>query len=408
MKKNKCRVCKEGIEEFMSLGNMPIANAFVTKDNKENQFFYHLKIGFCESCYTLQIIEVPQPRQMFNESYAYLASTSTSMIKHFEKLSSQVIKDNNLSENSFVVEIGSNDGIFLKNFSDKKIKHLGIDASKNVCDLAEKKGVNTFNAFFNYEISEKIKQKYGSADVIVSTNTMHHIEDINTVVKGMENLIKDDGVIITEDPSLLEMLKNNAYDQIYAEHMYIWSLSSMKNLLEKYNLEVFNIENNEFHGGCSRYFIGKKNRKIINRSVVEHQKNEEKFNVKNKSTYLKFKENIIRSKEKLLKILKDLKAQKKIVVGYGAPAKSTTILNYCKIDNSLISKIFDNSSTKINKQTPGSSLIDIVDSKEFKTFESDYCVMFAWNHKKEILMKEKEYSLKKGKWIIPLSNIEII
>ena len=182
----------------------------------------------------------------------------------------------------------------------------------------------------------------------------------------------------------------------------------MKNLLEKFNLEVFNIENNEFHGGCSRYFIGKKNRKKINRSLVEHQKNEEKFNVKDKSTYLKFKENIIRSKEKLLKVLMDLKAQKKIVVGYGAPAKSTTILNYCKIDNSLISKIFDNSSTKINEQTPGSSLIDIVDSKEFKNFESDYCVMFAWNHKKEILMKEKEYSLKKGKWIIALSNIEII
>ena len=405
---NKCRVCNSNIKEFMSLGEMPIANAFVAKDNSNKQFFYHLKISFCKKCYTFQLIDIPKPEQMFNENYAYLSSTSSAMIEHFSELSSKIISNPAFSRNSFIVEVGSNDGIFLKNFADRNINHLGIDASKNVCELAEEKNVKTLNTFFNFEISKKIEKDYGKADVIVSTNTMHHIENINDVVKGMANLIKDDGIIITEDPSLLEMLKNNAYDQIYAEHMYIWSLTSIKNLLNAHDLEVFNIENNEFHGGCSRYFIAKKNAKKIQNSVIEHQNNEDSFGIKKISTYLKFKENVVKSKEKLTSLLKNLKSNKKTIVGYGAPAKSTTILNYCKINNSLIDKIFDNSKTKINKKTPGMSLIDVVDSKKFKEYKSDYCILFAWNHRKEILLKEKEYSNKNGKWIIPLSNIEII
>ena len=179
----------------------------------------------------------------------------------------------------------------------------------------------------------------------------------------------------------MEMLKNNAYDQVYAEHMYIWSLSSMKNLLNTYNLEVFDIENNEFHGGCTRYYIAKKNKKKITSKVMQQQKNEDIFGVKKISTYLKFKENVEKSKEKLIKLLKDLKSSKKLLL-VTVHGKSTTILNYCKIDNSLIDKIFDNSETKINKMTPGISLIDIVRNNEFKNV-SDYCVLFAWIIKKK-------------------------
>ena len=291
--------------------------------------------------------------------------------------------------NSFVLEVGSNDGIFLKNFANKNFKHLGDDASQNVCDLARKRGVNTLNGFFNYELSKKIIENYGKADVIVSTNTMHHIEDINGVVKGMANLIKEDGIIITEDPSLLEMLKKNAYDQVYAEHMYIWSLSAMNNLLNSFGLEVFEIENNEFHGGCSRYYISKKNKQKISSNVIDHQKKEEDFGLKKLETFSKFKNNVLNSKLKLINLLKSLKSKNKTIVGYGAPAKSTTILNFCGIDSNLIEKIFDNSITKIGKKTPGMSLINIVDSDEFKNFKSDYCILFAWNHKKEILEKEK-------------------
>ena len=246
----------------MSFGKMPIANSFLKKNQFNKQYFYNMEAGFCNTCFTFQLIKIPKARMMFNNNYAYLASTSSVMKKHWNKLSKKIIKKSKLKTRSFVVEIGSNDGIFLKNIAKKKINHLGVDASKNVCEIAKSKGINSLNDFFNIKTAKKIKHKYGKADVIVSTNTMHHIEDINSVVKGMYELIKDDGIIITEDPSLKEMLKKNAYDQIYAEHMYIWSLSSMSYLFKKYGMEIYDIENNNLHGGCSRYFIAKRNKTV--------------------------------------------------------------------------------------------------------------------------------------------------
>ena len=217
----------------MSFGKMPIANAFVINKN-DDQYLFNLKIGFCEKCFTFQVLEIPEAKKMFNNNYAYLASTSQVMKNHWKELGDKLIREKKLEKSSFVVEVGSNDGIFLENISKKEIPHLGIDASKNVCDIAEKKGVNTLNGFFGVSIADEIVSKHGKADIILSTNTMHHIEDINNVAEGMSKLIKDDGIIVTEDPSLVEMIKK-FYDQIYAEHMYIWSLAST-NLFNKFNL----------------------------------------------------------------------------------------------------------------------------------------------------------------------------
>lgn len=407
MKTHNCRVCGKKINELMSFGKMPIANAFL-KNQKESQFLFQLKIGFCEICFTFQVLNVPNAKKMFNENYAYLASTSNVMKKHWHNLGDKLAKNSNLGKNSFVVEIGSNDGIFLENISKKKIPHLGIDASKNVCEIAKKKGVKTLNTFFGVEEAKKIKKKFGLADLIISTNTMHHIEDINNVAEGMSLLIKDEGIIVTEDPSLIEMIKKNSYDQIYAEHMYIWSLASINSLFNKFGLEVFDIQNNNFHGGCSRYFIGKTNRRKISKNVYYHKKLENTFGLKKLNTYKKFVKNIRFSKKKLNNLISKIKKSGKKIVGYGAPAKSTTILNYCDINFKIVDKIYDNSITKINKYTPGKSLIKIEDAKNFKNELSEFCILFAWNHRNEIINKEKQYSKNGGKWIIPVSEIEII
>ncbi|MDC0511619.1 class I SAM-dependent methyltransferase, partial [Pelagibacteraceae bacterium] len=388
-------------------GKMPIANAFV-ENKAESQYFFDLKIGFCKNCFTFQVLEIPAAKKMFNNNYAYLASTSNVMQEHWNELGNKLIKEKKLGKDSFVAEIGSNDGIFLENICKKNIPHLGIDASKNVCEIANKKGIKTLNTFFGVATAKQIKAEFGLADIILSTNTMHHIEDINNVAEGMSLLIKEDGIIVTEDPSLIEMIKKNSYDQIYAEHMYIWSLASMNSLFNKYGMEVFDIQNNDFHGGCSRYFIGKKDKREITQNVIAHRKMEDLFGLKKIESYKKFVENIKISKKKLNElILKILKDGKKIV-GYGAPAKSTTILNYCGLGANVIDKIYDNSSTKINKYTPGESLINIKNSEYFKNETSEYCILFAWNHKDEIINKEKQFSKNGGKWIIPVSEIEII
>ena len=391
----------------MSFGKMPIANAFVINKN-DDQYLFNLKIGFCEKCFTFQVLEIPEAKKMFNNNYAYLASTSQVMKNHWKELGDKLIREKKLEKSSFVVEVGSNDGIFLENISKREIPHLGIDASKNVCDIAEKKGVKTLNGFFGVSIADEIVSKHGKADIILSTNTMHHIEDINNVAEGMSKLIKDNGIIVTEDPSLLEMIKKNSYDQIYAEHMYIWSLASMNSLFNKFNLEVFDIENNNFHGGCSRYFIGKKNKRKISHNVIVHEKLETKIGINKIGTYRKFIENVELSKKKLNQLINRIKDEGKKIVGYGAPAKSTTVLNYCGLNYESIDVIYDNSATKINKYTPGKSLIKINNSSNFEKELSEYCVLFAWNHKDEILNKEKQYSKKGGKWIIPVDGIEII
>lgn len=407
MKNYECRVCNVEIKELMSFGKMPIANAFVINKN-DDQYLFNLKIGFCEKCFTFQVLEIPEAKKMFNNNYAYLASTSQVMKNHWKELGDKLIKEKKLEKSSFVVEVGSNDGIFLENISKREIPHLGIDASKNVCDIAEKKGVKTLNGFFGVSIADEIVSKHGKADIILSTNTMHHIEDINNVAEGMSKLIKDNGIIVTEDPSLLEMIKKNSYDQIYAEHMYIWSLASMNSLFNKFNLEVFDIENNNFHGGCSRYFIGKKNKRKISQNVIVHEKLETKIGINKISTYKKFIENVKLSKKKLNQLIYKIKDEGKKIVGYGAPAKSTTVLNYCGLNYESIDVIYDNSATKINKYTPGKSLIKIDNSSNFEKELSEYCVLFAWNHKDEILNKEKQYSKKGGKWIIPVDGIKII
>ena len=407
MKNYECRVCNVEIKELMSFGKMPIANAFVINKN-DDQYLFNLKIGFCEKCFTFQVLEIPEAKKMFNNNYAYLASTSQVMKNHWKELGDKLIKEKKLEKSSFVVEVGSNDGIFLENISKREIPHLGIDASKNVCDIAEKKGVKTLNGFFGVSIADEIVSKHGKADIILSTNTMHHIEDINNVAEGMSKLIKDNGIIVTEDPSLLEMIKKNSYDQIYAEHMYIWSLASMNSLFNKFNLEVFDIENNNFHGGCSRYFIGKKNKRKISQNVIVHEKFETKIGINKISTYKKFIENVKLSKKKLNQLIYKIKDEGKKIVGYGAPAKSTTVLNYCGLNYESIDVIYDNSATKINKYTPGKSLIKIDNSSNFEKELSEYCVLFAWNHKDEILNKEKQYSKKGGKWIIPVDGIKII
>jgi len=400
-----CRVCEKPLSEFMSFGDMPIANSFININEKNNQYLYEMLAAFCENCFTFQLLNVPRPKQMFNENYAYLASTSKEMQEHWSELANKISEEFNFDKKSFIVEIGSNDGIFLKNISKKNISHLGVDASSNVNDIAKAKGVNTLNAFFNSKTASDIVTNFGKADIIFSSNTMHHIEDINEVVKGMDLLLKDNGTIITEDPSLKEMIIKNSYDQIYAEHMYIWSLHSISSLFGRYKMEVYRIENNERHGGCSRYFICRKGKKKIDQTVIEYMQVEKTLELNNIKTFLNFKKNISNSKKILRDLLFNFKKNGKKIVGYGAPAKSTTILNYCDIDSSLIEKIFDNSSTKIGKYTPGKSVIPIEHTDNFISYKSDYTLLFAWNHKDEILKKEKNY---KNKWIIPIPKIEII
>ncbi len=395
---NKCRVCDALIESFMSFGSMPIANSFLTPDEFEKEYFFDLDPAVCPECHTFQIMEVPDPSKMFHNHYAYFASTSEVMTKHFKRLSERIISNLLYSDNPFVVEIGSNDGIMLQNFANAKIRHLGIEPSTNVAEASRDKGINILCDYFREDIAEQIIESHGLADIFIATNTMHHISDINTVIAGIKKLLKPKGIVITEDPYLGDMIKLVSYEQIYAEHNFIWSITSLNNAFGRYGMEVIDVEPNEHHGGCMRYFLGHVGAHRHSQSLVKYLKKEKELGLDRIETFERFRKKCEISRNQIMNHLDDLNAKNKRVVGYGATAKSSTLINYCGINKEHIEFICDSTPIKQGKFSPGAH-IPIKSEEYFQKHYPDYAFLFAWNHSNEIISKEKEYRLQGGKWI---------
>ena len=328
------------------------------------------------------------------------------MQKHFSELSNKLIENFDLKKNDLTIEIGNNDGGMVKYLKDKGFNHLGIDPSKNVSDAAKLKGVNILNNFFNFELSKKIKNLYGKAKIILSANTLAHIPNINSVFQGIENLLEDDGIYITEDPYQVDLFNKTSYDQIYDEHVFIFSLNSMNNICKKYNFEIFDVEHLETAGGSMRYYICKIGKKKISSNVNKFFDLEKKINFLQNSTYIDFKNKCKQSKNNFVNLLEKL-SKHNIIASYGATSKSTTIFNYCQIDTKLIKYITDTTSTKINKFSPGMH-IPIYDYKFFNDNLPNYCFLGAWNHSDEIFKKEKNNFSINGKWITHVPEARVI
>ncbi len=402
-----CRCCGHPINESMTFGQMPIANAFIESSQSYDEYFFEMSTGFCENCFTFQLMEQPNAEMMFHENYAFFSRQSKFMQIHFKGYAEWVM-ENYLDdvENSFIVEIGSNDGIMLENFANKNIKHLGVDPSSNVVSEALKHGVHSIVSFFGLNSSHKIKEEYGAADAIISANVMCHLPDLNDIAKGAYNLLNDRGVLIFEDPYLGSMLEKVSYDQIYDEHVYIFSAISASNIFGAHGFELIDLKPQETHGGSMRYVFAKKGQREIQPIVKQIIDDEyaKKFN--HVDTYNTFKQNCEDSKLRLKNILEDAKKLGKSVAGYGATSKSTTILNYCDIGPNLISFISDTTPIKQNKVTPGMH-IPVKSYEFFKENVPDVIILFAWNHAKEIIEKERGIIDKEVQWITHLPDFDL-
>lgn len=403
---NTCRSCNSNLSEFMTFGKMPIANAFVNKIDIKDEYLFELTPTYCANCSLFQLKYQPDPKKLFHDNYAFFANTSKYMQEHFKNLSIKIINNFNITKDDFIIEIGNNDGGMVKYFKDMDFKHLGVDPSKNVSDYAKSLGVEVMNDFFNLETAILIRKKYGFAKVFLSANTLAHIPDINSVFEGIDYLLDDDGLFVTEDPYLLDVINKTSYDQIYDEHVFIFSLNSMKNICSKYNFEVFDTEKLNTAGGSVRYYICRKGKRPISLNVNKMLSLENEINLYNDLTYIKFRKKCEKSKNDLVNILNNIIDNNQNIVSYGATSKTTTIFNYCNIDSRMISYITDTSPTKQGKYSPGKH-IPIYDYKYFSNNLPDYCFLGAWNHSKEIFDKEKNFFSKKGKWIthVPLVGI---
>ena len=397
-KVDKCRSCNTDLETVIDFGKMPIANAFLKKKDFTNEYFFNLESVFCNNCKLFQLREQPSPNKLFHHNYAFFAETSKVMQKHFLDLSNELVKKFKLSKKDLVIEIGNNDGGMVNYLTKKKYNCIGVDPSKNVSDRARSKGVEMVNEFFNFNTSVKIKKKYGKAKYFLSANTLAHIPNINSVFEGIINLLDEDGVFITEDPYLLDVFKKTSYDQIYDEHVFIFSINSIMNLCKKYNLELIDLKKLPTAGGSMRYYIAKKGKYKADSNVKKFYNIEQNYKINSRQTLKNFKKNCEYSKNQINEFLNKYSKNKQIV-GYGSTSKSTTIFNYCKINTNQISYLTDTTPTKINKYSPGAH-IPIYDYNYFKNNMPDICILLAWNHAKEIFSKEKNYFTKFGKWMV--------
>lgn len=379
----------------MSFGSMPIANGFLKKKYFKKEFLFKMEVGFSKDISLFQLNDHPKPNLMFNKNYPFFTSSSKYMIKHFKNYSKWIKKNYSNNINN-IIEIGSNDGTFLKNFKSKKTKILGIEPSKNVALVAKKNSINTINKFFNFKTASNLKNFKNKTDLICAANAICHIPDLNDLIKGIDILLSQKGIFIFEEPYLGSMYQKTSYDQIYDEHIFMFSVSSVKKIFDLFNFDLINVQKQKTHGGSMRYVVGRKGEHKIKDAVKKGLLFEKKANIDNLNGCLRFKRNCEKSKKKLRNKIFSIKKKNKIIAGYAATSKSTTILNYCGINNRHIDFICDTTKNKIGKFTPKTH-IPIVNVEYFRKNLPDFTFLFAWNHKDEIFKKEKKI-LKKTKW----------
>ncbi len=407
MTKSICRVSGDLLTTTVDFGKQPLGNGFLRADQFSEEYFFPMTIGFSEKSMMLQLIEQPAPEKMFHEEYAFFSSTSKYMERHFGEFAQSVMNSKYLSKDPFVVELGCNDGIMLKNFVKAGIRHLGVEPSKNVAEVARTNGVKVLTEFFSADVAEQIVRENGPADAFLAANVMCHIPDINSVAKGISLLLKPSGVAMFEDPYLGDVIEKTSYDQIYDEHVFLFSAHSIQYLFQRHGMELIDVLPQKTHGGSMRYVLAHIGAYPVSSAVVELLKKERALGLHSLATFEKFRKNVEQSRRDLVELLRSLRAKGKRVAGYAATSKSTTILNYCGIGPDLIEFISDTTPLKQGKFTPGMH----IPVKPYEAFEAnppDYAVLFAWNHAEEIMAKEKAFMDAGGKWIVHVPKVRVI
>ena len=380
---------------FLSLGNQPLANDFRIK--KANSF-YTLNLKFNNKTKLVSINKRVKKEIMFNKTYPYRSSLSISVKNHFKNLSNIIKKK---FSHKKILEIGSNDGAFAKNFRKNQI--ICIEPCLDVGNILKKKGFKVHVKYFDDELVKLLTKNSNKFDLIFSANTITHINNIEKVLNNIKKTLSYKGVFILEEPSFLECYKRNAFDQFYNEHIYVLSAISLKNVLTKIGLKIFKIENLEIHGGSLRYYITheKNNNNKICDSLKKQIKAETKAGLHKFTTYKKFAKNVSNLKKKLIKIFKEIKSKKGRIVGYGASAKSVTVVNYCNLKEDFFDYFIDTTISKIGRYLPGTK-IRVRKYEKSILDEKVFYFLGAWNFKEEIFHKEKNLLKKGGSFILHL------
>lgn len=405
-----CRSCGESaLRPFLDLGTMPIANAFLSREQLSHpEYSFRLQAGFCETCFMVQLVEVVDPNMLFHDHYAYFSSISRVMDDHFTELASTISEGILYDERLPVLEIGANDGILLQKLAARTPTAIGIEPSANVAAAAREKGLQVVSGFFDTELASSLRANHGPAQLVVGANVLCHIPDLNAVARSLRLLLDVEGIFIFEDPYLMEIMSQLAYDQIYDEHVYYFTVKSLSWLFEQHGFRIFRVEPIPVHGGSMRvYGCRLESERPVEPSVVEQIVAEHEYGLASLETYSVFAERVQQSRDSLTELLNDLHRDGARVVGYAASSKGTVILNYCGIGPDMLAYVCDNTDSKHGLFTPGTH-IPIVPIDRFSSDYPDYAFILAWNHMNEIVAKEQEFRLRGGKFITHIPTARIV
>lgn len=404
-----CRGChSKKMSKVLSLGKSPLANSFLRIEELEmKEAFFSLYLNLCKNCGLVQLADVVNPDLMF-KNYLYVSSTSKSFVKHFEKFAGEIYKRFHLNSKDLVIDVGSNDGILLKPLKKLGINVLGVDPAENVVRIAKKNGVNTICGYFNVETAKNILKKYGKAKVITATNVFAHTDDWDKLIVAVKIALLDEGVFIIEAPYLVDFIEKNLFDTIYHEHLSYIAIRPLVTFFKKHYMEIFDVKRVASHGGSVRIFVKRLEANYrIKPAVKDLTQLEIKKGLDKKMTYLNFARRIKKNKKNLKLLLRKIKTKKKKIVGYGAPAKGNTLLNYFGIGPETMDYIVDDSPLKQGLYTPGTH-IPVLSPAKLKADDIDFLFILAWNFADSIIENNSFLREKDVKFIVPVPVPKIV
>jgi methylation protein EvaC len=406
-KTSQCRVCSGAVREFFDFGRQPLSDAFLSLDADPGQeFFFRLAVGVCEACTMVQLMEEAPREKMFHEDYPYHSSGSVVMRRHFEDVAKRLLATELTGDDPFIVEIGSNDGAMLTMIVEAGVRHLGVEPSGSVADLAARKGIRVRKSFFEESTATEILRADGPADVIYAANTMCHIPYLGSIFTGAATLLRPTGVLIFEDPYLADIVDQTSFDQIYDEHFFLFTARSVQAAAARYGLQLVDVERLAVHGGEVRYTLARAGQRRPSPAVAELLAEELARGLADRATLERFGANVLEIRDDLTRLLRRLQDEGRRVFGYGATAKSATVLNFCGIGPDLVPLICDSTPAKQGRLTPGSH-IPVRGPEAFADPYPDYALLFAWNHAEEIMAKEQAFQEAGGEWIRYVPEVRV-
>lgn len=402
-KLSQCRVCgSTDLVQFLDLGVQPLCNNFLTREQLAlGEPKYPLVLFFCRNCYLVQLTDSVPAQEMFAH-HTYLTGSTNALVRHFEGLARE-LTEWFLGPGDLVVDIGSNDGTFLKGYEQPTYRVLGVEACDRIADIARQSGIPTLTDFFDVSTTESILKEYGPAKLVTAAGVWFHIEDLHGATEAVARLLTEDGVFVIQAMYLGDVFRNDAYDSFYHEHLCLYSFGPLRTLLGQHGLEVFGVSHSPIHGGSLTVYGTQLGTRSVQHSVWELIELEKQQGLHELSTYYAFAERVIHKSRKLRAMLENARDAGRRIWAYGAPAKSSTLLNFSKIGPDLIEQALEINPLKCGRLTPGTH-IPVVDENSIRNDKVDDIVLLAWNFRESLESRARALLRPGGRILLPVPD----